>query len=47
MSTEASNHGTLRQRWRYRLDNFLARGSGALFVSLLVAFLGAIAAIGL
>jgi Trk K+ transport system NAD-binding subunit len=47
MSTEASNHGTLRQRWRYRLDNFLARGSGALFISLLFAFLGAIAAIGL
>ncbi|HJS73498.1 MAG TPA: hypothetical protein VJ921_04365, partial [Vicinamibacteria bacterium] len=39
-------HGTLRQRFRYRLDNFLARGSGALFVSLLVAFLAAIAAIG-
>lgn len=47
MSTEASSHGTLRQRWRYRLDNFLARGSGALFLSLLFAFLGAIAAIGL
>jgi hypothetical protein len=47
MSTQSSPHGTLRQRWRYRLDNFLARGSGALFLSLLVAFLGAIAAIGL
>src|SRR3990172_4341284 len=47
MSTESSTHGTLRQRWRYRLDNFLAKGSGALFISLLVAFLGAIAAIGL
>ncbi len=40
-------HGTLRQRWRYRLDNFLAKGAGALFVSLLFAFLGSIAAIGL
>jgi hypothetical protein len=47
MSTERSSNGTFRQRWRYRLDNFLARGSGALFVSLLVAFLGAIAVIGL
>jgi len=47
MSTESSIHGTFRQRWRYRLDNFLAKGSGALFVSLLVAFLGAVAAIGL
>ncbi len=46
MSTRASMHGTLRQRFRYRLDNFLARGSGALFVSLLVAFLAAIVAIG-
>jgi hypothetical protein len=41
------SQGTLRQRWRYRLDNFLARGSSALFVSLLLAFLGSIAAIGL
>jgi hypothetical protein len=47
MSTESSIHGTFRQRWRYRLDNFLAKGSGALFLSLLVGFLGAIAAIGL
>jgi hypothetical protein len=47
MSTEAPIQGTLRQRWRYRLDNFLARGSGALFVSLLLAFLAAIAALGL
>jgi len=47
MPTEASKHASLRQRWRYRLDNFLARGSAALFVSLLFAFLGAIAALGL
>ncbi len=47
MSTQLSIHGTYRQRWRYRLDNFLAKGSSALFVSLLLAFLGAIAAIGL
>jgi hypothetical protein len=46
MSIERSPHGTLRQRWRYRLDNFLARGSGALFISLLIAFVGAIAFIG-
>jgi hypothetical protein len=45
MPTEKPD-GTFRQRWRYRLDNFLAKGSGALFVSLLLAFLGAIAAIG-
>jgi len=47
MPTQSSIHGTLRQRWRYRLDNFLARGSSALFASLLFAFLGAIIAIGL
>ena len=34
---------SMRQRMRYRIDTFLARGTGALFVSLLMAFLGAIA----
>lgn len=33
---------TFRQRWRYQIDNFLARGSGALFVSLVCAFVGSI-----
>jgi ion channel POLLUX/CASTOR len=33
---------TLRERFRYRLDNFLAGGSGALFLSLVVAFTCAI-----
>jgi hypothetical protein len=42
----SSDEASLRQRWRYRVDNFLARGSGALFVSLLFAFLAAIALIG-
>ena len=32
----------LAQRLRYQVDNFLARGSSALFISLLVAFLGSI-----
>jgi hypothetical protein len=43
MSTTSTS---LRQRWRYRADNFLARGSGALFVSLLCAFLLALVSIG-
>jgi hypothetical protein len=30
-----------RERLRYRVDNFLARGSGALFLALVVAFLAA------
>jgi hypothetical protein len=47
MSTQTPIEGTFRQRWRYRLDNFLARGSGALFFSLLLAFLASIVAIGL
>lgn len=38
---------TFRQRWRYRVDNFLARGSSALFVSLVFAFLGSILLIAL
>jgi hypothetical protein len=42
----SSDEVSLRQRWRYRADNFLARGSGALFVSLLLTFLAAIAVIG-
>jgi hypothetical protein len=46
LGSTPSAEGTFRQRWRYRLDNFLARGSGALFASLLFAFLSAIAAIG-
>ncbi len=37
---------TFRQRWRYRIDSFLARGSGPLFLSLIVAFFGSIALIG-
>lgn len=36
---------TFRQRWRYRVDTFLAKGSSALFLSLIVAFIGAIVAI--
>ena len=42
----ASDKATLRQRWRYRVDSFLARGSSALFVSLVVAFIGSILLIG-
>ncbi|MDF1563691.1 MAG: hypothetical protein P1V51_11655 [Deltaproteobacteria bacterium] len=38
---------TFTQRLHYRVDNFLARGSGALFLSLLVAFLGSIVALAL
>ena len=41
-----SDKATLRQRWRYRVDSFLARGSSALFVSLVVAFIGSILLIG-
>ncbi len=37
---------TFRQRWRYRIDSFLTRGSGPLFLSLIVAFFGSIALIG-
>ena len=37
-----SDEGTTTERLRYRLDNFLAKGSGALFLSLVIAFLGAI-----
>lgn len=36
---------SIRERLRYRLDNFLAGGSGALFLSLVVAFVLAIAAV--
>ena len=42
MSTDAI---TFRQRWRYRVDTFLARGTGPLFLSLIVAFFAAIAII--
>lgn len=42
----ASDKVTLRQRWRYRVDSFLARGSSALFVSLVFAFVGSILLIG-
>ncbi|GMR23507.1 MAG: hypothetical protein BMS9Abin37_1941 [Acidobacteriota bacterium] len=42
----ASGNATLRQRWRYRVDSFLARGSSALFVSLVLAFVGSILLIG-
>lgn len=38
----ASDKATFRQRWRYRVDSFLTRGSSALFVSLVFAFLGSI-----
>ena len=41
-----SGKATLRQRWRYRVDSFLARGSSALFVSLVFAFVGSILLIG-
>lgn len=37
-----SSASTLRERLRYRVDNFLAGGSGALFVSLVISFLIAI-----
>ncbi len=40
-----TRHATFTQRLHYRVDNFLAHGSGALFVSLLVSFLAAILAI--
>ena len=40
-----SDEGTRTERLRYRLDNFLAKGSGALFLSLVVAFLAAIVTI--
>jgi Castor and Pollux, part of voltage-gated ion channel/Calcium-activated potassium channel slowpoke-like RCK domain len=43
MSTEAV---TFRQRWRYRVDTFLSRGSSALFLSLVCAFLAAILLLG-
>lgn len=33
------------QRIRYRVDNFLARGSGALFVALFLAFMGSLVAV--
>ncbi len=33
---------TFRQRWRYRVDTFLAKGSSALFISLVFAFGAAI-----
>lgn len=33
---------TFRQRWRYRVDSFLAKGSSALFISLVFAFGAAI-----
>lgn len=38
---------SLRERLRYRVDGFLARGSGALFVSLVAGFVGSIAGITL
>ena len=41
-----SGNATLRQRWRYRVDSFLARGSSALFVSLVFVFVGSILLIG-
>jgi Trk K+ transport system NAD-binding subunit len=34
-----SYNASLRERVRYRIDNFLDRGSGALFLALLIAFL--------
>ena len=43
----ASDKATFRQRWRYRVDSFLTRGSSALFVSLVFAFLGSILLIAL
>ncbi len=43
----ASDTATFRQRWRYRVDSFLARGSSALFVSLVFAFIGSILLIGM
>lgn len=36
---------TIRERFRYRVDNFLAGGSGALFFSLVVSFVFSIAGI--
>jgi hypothetical protein len=36
---------TVRERFRYRVDNFLAGGSGALFFSLVVSFVFAIVGI--
>lgn len=42
-----SDTATFRQRWRYRVDSFLARGSSALFVSLVLAFIGSILLIAL
>lgn len=38
---------TLRERMRYRLDSFLARGNGALFTSLAAGFLGSLLGITL
>ena len=35
----------LRERLHYKVDNYLAKGSGALFLSLLIAFLTAFACI--
>jgi Trk K+ transport system NAD-binding subunit len=42
-----TDKATFRQRWRYRVDSFLARGSSALFVSLVLAFIGSILLIAL
>lgn len=36
---------SIRERFRYRIDNFLAGGSGALFLSLVIAFSSAIVGI--
>ncbi len=41
------NNARLRERLHYKIDNYLAKGSGALFLSLLIAFLTAFAFITL
>ena len=40
-----SYNASLRERIRYRTDNFLGRGSGALFLALLIAFMVSLVAI--
>jgi len=42
-----SNKATFKESAHYRIDNYLAKGSSALFLSLLLAFLIALLAIGL
>ena len=37
----ARRHSTLRERVHYKIDNYLARGSSTLFLSLLIAFVTA------